>query len=95
MPSGDGEPFVIGQQMADAHAREQSHRAAWSGPHSPLTDVSYSVSKGEGDLLRLRPAVADATIGEFIDRMLGAVDADRLDAQVEEVRVRSRPMTST
>lgn len=63
----DDASFTIGQQMANAVAHEQSHRAEWSGAVSPLAAVRYDWSGGEGDLLRLRPAPADGPIERFLE----------------------------
>jgi hypothetical protein len=58
---------ILGQQLADALAREDQHRASWKGPRSPLEGIQYDWSAGEGDLLRLRPARADAQLDRFLD----------------------------
>ncbi len=76
--SGEG-AFGLGQEMADAVAREQSHRTAWSGGSSPLSDLRYQ--SGEGDLLRLRPAAADAAIELVLEE---AISSD--EAQLAELR---------
>jgi hypothetical protein len=71
----ENEPeFVIGQPMADAVAREDSHREAWTGSASALSDVRYDWSKGDGHLLRIREASADGQVESFLDRVLGAPD---------------------
>jgi hypothetical protein len=77
----ENEPeIVIGQQMADAVAREHSHRAAWTGSTSALSDVRYDWSKGEGDLLRIREAPADRQVESFLERVLAVAD------HIEDVR---------
>ena len=81
MGSDEEHEFVIGQQMADAVAREQAHRTAWAGSASPLSGIRYESSNGEGDLLRLRDAPADARVAAFLDNLAGMTTD-----QVAEVR---------
>lgn len=81
MPTDDEDEervLILGQQMADALARENQHRKTWTGPGTPLEGIQYDWSVGEGDLLRLRPARADAQLDRFLDD-LRTGPAERLD----------------
>jgi hypothetical protein len=51
-PDSDDEPFVLGQQLADAHEAERTWRESRGGGNSPLPDTEYDFWRGDLSLIR-------------------------------------------
>lgn len=71
----DDEPFVLGQQFADAHAAETKWKESGGGGSSPLPETEYDFWRGELSLIRPTPCDLDGKIRD-VCRQYALSDAD-------------------
>jgi hypothetical protein len=78
---GEGQPLILGAQLAAARAAEARHQAARADSQepSPLAGISYDLPPAELGLLHFRPASADELIDEFADRYASGTDDQRAE----------------
>jgi len=63
-PESDDEPFVLGQQLADAHEAETRWKETAGGDSSPLPDTEYKFWRGDLSLIHPTPNDLDGKIRE-------------------------------
>lgn len=61
-PESDDEPFVLGQQLADAHEAETRWKESGGGDSSPLPETEYDFWRGDLSLIRPAPNELDGKI---------------------------------
>jgi hypothetical protein len=71
------EPFVLGQQIADARTHEQARLQTGNMPPSPLPQAEYKPHLGEWELLNPAPSDFDVQIRKTCKQFAALNEADR------------------